>query len=87
MGDIIEFLKPATAQCSQLAYAFGFDPAALGDEHASPFDTMVDNIVNGGEITRESLAQALEKSLVGLGMLAIKVREYNFGKSTIKNLL
>ena len=80
MCDIIEFLKPATAECSQLAYAFNFDPAALGTEHASPFDIMVDNIVKSGKITRESLAQALEKSLVGHGMLAIKVREYNFGK-------
>ena len=54
------------------------NPAGLVIAKASDFDLMLDNIVTSGKITRETLAGALEKPLVGHGMLARKVRGFDF---------
>ena len=80
MHNITAFLKPAAGACTDLAYEFDLDPQELSTATLTSFDLMINDIVKQGDITQKKLAEALETDLVGHGMLAITVRDYDFGK-------
>ena len=82
VGEIAEALVDASSKCVYLVREFGFNPKNLVTATDSDFNLMLDNIVESGRITQETLACALEKKLVGYDVVAKKIRRSNFSDAS-----